>query len=508
MNKLREAIRLILNTKLSNRKIGLATGLAHTTISKYRRTLSQQEKDWIFVKSLNDTDVERLLKTSRKRVQTKRLPDWAHIHHEMQTPNVTLQTLWEEYCIEAPNTAYGYSSFTQKYRKYRRKLGISMRQSHRAGECVFIDFAGTTIPYCNADTNEKRNAQIFVGTLGCSNYTFCCALKSQGLPDWIEAHNKMFQYFGGIPELIVPDNLKSAVIRAGREPSINRTYLELCQYYGVVVLPTRVRHPQDKAKAEVTVLIVTRWIIAKLRHRKFFSIEEINQAILELLWQLNERPFKKLPGCRRSRFEELDKPLLRPLPCEPFEYAEWFGKQKVVSDYHIHVNGHYYSVPYQLVGSQIEARVTSKTVEVFHLGRRIASHLKSYDIGGHTTQTAHQPKSHRLYAQQTQQQILEWAHSTGEAAVAVVEDQFQRCKHEALAVKACGNLQKLAKEHGEERFEAACRRAQYIGSLTVKSVRAILQRRLIDVTPEDRPIQIDLPLHNNVRGADYYGDAR
>jgi transposase len=506
MNKHREALRLILTTSLSNRMIGRSVRLSHNTVNRYRRLVNELPIDWEAVNGLDDTDVEAILKSKRFRVESKHMPDWAGVHREMQYRDVTLQLLWEDYRLANPGNAYAYSQFTHYYRQYVGKLDMAMRQTHRAGECVYVDFAGRTVPYFDPASDEAKQAQVFVGALGCSNYAFVYALRSQSLVDWIEAHNRMYQFFGGTPQVVVPDNLKAAVTRAGREPELNRTYLEQAKHYQIAIVPARVRHPKDKSKAEVTVQIISRWILARLRHRRFFSIEEINAAIAELLRLLNDRPFKRLPGCRRSRFEELDKPLLRPLPTQPFEYAEWTSAHKIGPDYHMRVHDHYYSVPHALIGGHVEARVTANIVELFHQGKRVASHPRSYEVGGHTTDPAHQPTSHRHYAEQTPELIIKWARSIGPAAEAVIQYQFDSRPHALLGIRYCAPLQRLAKEYGAERFEAACQRAQLIGSLTTKSIRSILQRRLDTQSDPRAPIQVNLPLHDNVRGAGYYAN--
>jgi len=506
MNKHRETLRLLLTTHFGNRKIGRIVRLAHNTVGKYREIVSKLPLDWSAIEEMDDAEIEGMLVSKRFRVESKRMPDWSAIHREMQYPHVTLQLLWEEYRMANPGNAYAYSQFTHYYREYVGKLDLSMRQDHRAGECVFVDFAGRTVPYTDAGTGEVNKAQIFVGVLGCSNYTFVYAVRSQSLPDWIEAHNRMYQFFGGSPQIAVPDNLKSAVICPGREPELNRTYLEQAKHYQVVIIPARVRRPQDKAKAENGVLLASRWILARLRHRKFFSIDDINAAIAELLRRLNDRPFKRLPGSRRSRFEELDKPLLRPLPRETFEYAEWTSSHKIGPDYHMRVRDHYYSVPHALVGAHVEARVTNNVVELYHKGKRVASHPRSHEIGGHTTNSTHQPSAHRHYSEQTPELIIKWARAIGPAAEAVIKHQFDSRPHALLGIRYCAPLQRLAKEYGAERFEAACQRAQLIGSLTTKSIRSILQRRLDTQSDSPTPVQINLPLHDNVRGSGYYAN--
>jgi transposase len=314
----------------------------------------------------------------------------------------------------------------------------------------------------------------------------------------------MFRFFGGVTEILMPDNLKSAVTHAGKNTVLNRTYAEMAKHYGVVIYPARVRKPQDKSKAELGVLLVSRWILARIRHRQFFGIEELNTTIAEMLKQLNEKPFKKLQGCRRSRFLDMDKPLLTPLPPEEFEYAEWIANRKVTADYHMNVDNHYYSVPHELVSERVETRVSKNVIEFIHRGRRVASHPRSYVEGGHTTISAHQPKAHRAYANLTPEKMIEWAEQIGDASLAAVQYQFKSRPHALLGVRSCSTLKQLAKEYGSERFEAACLRAQRIGSLSIKSIKSILKRRLVDFSDENMPIQTNLPFHKNVRGSDYY----
>lgn len=504
MNKQKEILRYVLTTDMSNRLIGRSLKVSHNTVGRYRTIAKNLNLKWDVLQDVSDNKITELVSVERKRLESKLMPDWEYIHKQMKMPNVTLHLLWEDYRFTCPKNSYSYSQFTHYFRKYVKKIDLSMRQNHKAGECIFVDFAGTTVLYFDAATNIEKKAQIFVAVMGCSNYTFACAVESQKIPDWIEAHNKMYAYIGGIPEIVVPDNLKSAVVKTGHDLTINRSYLEQSKYYGIAVVPTRVRKPKDKAKAENGVLIISRYILARLRHRKFFSVDDINKAIYELLWQLNEKPFKKLPGCRRSRFEELDKPLLKPYPGKPFEFAEWISKQKVNRDYHIRIYDHYYSTPFELVGEYVEARVTKNIVEILYSGRRIASHPRSYIVGGHTTIPVHQPKEHRQYSNLTPENLMAWARKIGPASVSAIEYQFKCRPHTALGLKPCSSLQKLAKEYGHEKFELACKRAEKIGSLTLTSIKSILRRRMAELYDEQAPLQMKLPLHQNVRGAKYY----
>ena len=500
----REAGRLILSKSLSNRRISALTDFSPNTVRRYRKVLGNLGIAWSDLDKKNDREIACLFDAKRTQGGGKRMPDWSFVHKLMQNKNQTLAQLWEEYCIDSPIDAYGYSQFTHYYRQHSSKLDLTMRQTHLAGECIYVDYAGKTINWTDPDTGLPQKAQVFVGVFGCSNYTFAYASKSQKIEDWIAAHVAMLSFFGGIPEVIVPDNLKSAVIKAGNIPELNRTYADLARHYDCVIAPARVRKPQDKSKAELGVQLVSRWITAPLNRRKFFSVEEINDAILELLIRLNNRPFKRLPGCRYSRFYEFDRPLLRPLPAQLFEYAEWVHAQKVGPDYHVYVAQHAYSVPYTFVGKKVEARVAGSRIELFHLNKRIASHKKSDCVGGHTTNPAHRPISHQIYAEQSQENYLTWAKTIGPAAEVAISYQFKNKPDQSLlARKACSQLKTLARLHGNHRFEAACDRAQMLGSLTFKSISSILKRK-IDETEIDMPIQSQLPFHHNVRGPDYY----
>ncbi len=379
-----------------------------------------------------------------------------------------------------------------------------MRQDHRAGEKLFVDYAGQTVPIIDCATGEIREAQIFVAVLGASNYTYAEATWSQSLPDWIGSHRRTFSFLGGVPELVVPDNLRSGVSKAHRyEPDTNPTYQDMALHYGVVVLPARVRKPRDKAKVEGGVLVVERWILAALRHRQFFSLLELNAAISELLVRLNARPFRKLPGCRREHFEQLDRPALQPLPAEPYVYAEW-KKARVHIDYHVAIDGHYYSVPYALIKKEVEVRITRNTIECFHRGNRVASHQRSHHKGRHTTVTAHMPESHRQAGEWSPQRLMRWASKTGPATEKLIQTVLGSRKHPQQAYRSCLGILRLSKPYGDERLEAACRRALTLGSCRYKSIESILKHRL-DEQPLETQQELALPdTHDNIRGPAYY----
>ncbi len=435
------------------------------------------------------------------------MPDYPAIHKLMQKKHQTLIQLWEEYREMYRGKAYSYSQFTYYYREFLSKVDICMRQVHYAGEIVFVDYAGKTIPYWDNTAGETKYAQVFVGVMGCSNYTFAFASKSQKLADWIDAHNQLLFFLGGVPQVVVPDNLKSAVTTPGKDLLLNETYQELAEHYGCVIVPARVRRPQDKSKAEIGVKLITQWISMPLSRRKFFSVEEINTAIQELLPAFNQRSFRQLPGCRQSRFEELDKPVLKPLPDKPYEYGEWLSAQKVGPDYHLYVKGRAYSVPWRLAGEKVEARVSATSVAFYHLHKQVALHPRDDTPGETTTNPNRRPADHQAYASQSLEHYLDWAYSLGTYTQQFVKAQFHgRADFSIVGRKACSQLQKLTKHYGEERVESACHRAIDIGSPTVKSVRSILQHRLDECHARNHPVATQLPNHGNVRGSSYYDE--
>lgn len=429
--------------------------------------------------------------------------DWPWVHRELRRPGVTLLLLWEEYCGGDPQ-GFGYSWFCQHYRAWAGRLDVVMRQSHRAGEKLFVDYAGQTVEVIERATGEARTAQIFVAVLGASNYTYAEATWSQGLEDWLGSHTRAFAYFGGVPEIVVPDNLKSAVNRAHRyEPDLNPSYAELAQHYGVAVVPARVRRPRDKAKAEVGVQVVERWILTALRQRTFFSLAELNRAIGELLERLNGRAFKKLPGSRREAFETLERPALRPLPVTPYVYAAW-KRVRVHIDYHVELEGHYYSVPYTLVKQQLDARLSAHTVECFHNGQRVASHVRSGLKGWHTTVAEHMPTAHRAYAEWTPQRLVRWAERTGPATAGVIGHILAHRPHPQQGFRSCLGILRLGERYGPERLEAACQRALRLNACRYQSLASILERGLDrQRLPEQQ--ESALPnAHDHLRGPDYY----
>ena len=505
MRKIKEVLRLKWAKGLSNRRIATACGIGRPTVSEYLRRASEAGLTWPLPANLDDAHLERLLFPPPPALpaDARGIPDWASIRRELKHKSVTLFLLWQEYRQANPD-GYQYSWFCEHYRAWRGKLDVVMRQDHRAGEKLFVDYAGQTVPIIDRLTGEIREAQVFVAVLGASNYTYAEATWSQGLPDWIGSHVRTFRFLGGVPELVVPDNLRSGVSKAHRyEPDTNPTYQDMASHYGVAVLPARVRKPRDKAKVESGVLVVERWILAALRHRQLFSLAELNAVIRDLLEKLNARPFRKLPGSRREHFEQLDRPALQPLPAEPYVYAEW-KKARVHIDYHVAIEGHYYSVPHALIKREVDVRITRNTIECFHRGNRVASHVRSHQKGRHTTDPGHMPESHRQAGEWSPERLMRWAARTGPATAKLIQTVLGSRKHPQQAYRACLGILRLGKAYGDERLEAACRRALTLGSCRYKSIESILKHRL-DEQPLEEQQELALPnSHDNIRGPAYY----
>ena len=509
MRKLKEILRLRYEAQLSQRPIARSLNLSLGAISKYLQRAEAAGLGWPLPEGMSDSKLEALLRPGRTDpVSTAlALPDFAEVAQELTRKGMTQQLLWEEYAAAYPGNHYSYSRFTVLFRRWRQKQQLSMRQQHRAGEKLFVDYCGLTLPVVNPDTGVIREAQVFVAVLGASSYTYAEATWSQTLPDWIGSHVRAFQFYGGLVEVVVPDNLKSAVSKACRyDPDLNPTYQSMAEYYGVAVVPARPYKPKDKAKAEVGVQLVERWIMMRLRKQTFHTLAALNLSIRSLLDDLNRRPFKKRPGSRLSQFEQLDKPALNPLPGSPYEYRH-IKKARVHLDYHIEYENHYYSVPYQLVKEEVMVHAGQIVLAVFYQGKQVALHPRSYYQGGHTTDPRHMAKSHQKHQEWSPQRFLSWAASIGPHTQGVIQHQFESRRHPEHGYRACLGLLSLTKKYGKERLEAACRRAQHIGGMNYKSIASILSNSLDKVPLEhaEKPSQTTLPLmHENVRGADYY----
>lgn len=503
MRKIKEVLRLKWEVGLSARQIARSLSVSHSTVLDLLRRFELSELTWP-LPEIDDTALEAKLYPGNPVTRVERpLPDMAYIHRELARKGVTLQMLWWEYKQNHPD-GLQYSQFCQRYREWRAKLDVVLRQPHRAGERMQVDFAGDAVPVHNRETGEVLQAQIFIAVLPASNYTFAKAFPSQDLRSWISAHCDALEFFGGVPEIIVPDNPKAGVSRACRyEPDLNPTYQEMARHYGVAVIPARPHKPKDKAKVENAVLVVERWILAALRNRTFFSLYELNQAISELLPKLNNKPFQKLEGTRRSLYEELDKPALKPLPPKRYEYAEW-RHAKVNIDYHVEVDRNYYSVPYQLVGEIVDIRLTDGLVEALHRGKRVASHPRATGKGRYITQIQHMPASHRKHLEWTPSRLISWAESVGPQTTTLVTTILEQKPHPEQGYRSCLGIMRLGKKHGLDRLEAAAARAVACGAFSYSSVKSILASNLDQAPLPAPPDERATPAHQNLRGPEYY----
>lgn len=501
MRKIRDILRLQA-AGLSSRQIAASVALARSTVAECLQRAALAGVVWPLPDKLDEAALERRLYPPVVAAEPRAPVDFAHVQRELRRRGVTLTLLWEEYFRAQPD-GYRYSRFCELYRAWLGRVDVVMRQEHRAGERLFVDYAGQTVPVLDRRTGELRPAQVFVAVLGASSYTYAEATWSQSLADWLGAHSRALAFLGGVPQIVVPDNLRSAVSRAHRyEPEINPAYQQWADHHGVAVLPARVRNPRDKAKAEAGVLLVERWILARLRNQTFHSMEALNAAIRELLTALNQRPFRKLPGSRASVFAEIDRPALRPLPAQPYVHADW-KRARVGLDYHVEVDGHYYSVPYGLARQSVDLRITAGTIEVLHRGQRVASHVRSPLPRGHTTVAEHMPSHHRHQAEWNPERLLRWAATIGPQTAAAVQHLLIQRRHPEQGFRAAMGTLRLAREVGPERLEAACTRALALGACRYRSLKAILdaglERQPVTTTPAT-----ELPLHDNVRGAQYY----
>jgi transposase len=506
MRKIRDVLRLRLADHLSLRQVSLSLAIPHTTVADYvRRARDAGIVSWPLSEELSNDDAleVRLFGSQLSAPKVRPEPNFAMMKKELAKKGMTLMLLWVEY-REEHSSGYEYSQFCQLYRTWRKKLDVTMRQDHKAGEQMFVDFPGLTIPIYDArDLTLSFRAELFVAVLGASNYLYAEALRSQELVHWCHAHENAFAFFGGCPAICVPDNLRSGVTKPHRyEAEPNATYQEMAEHYGVVIIPARPYKPRDKAKVEAGVQIAERWIIMRLRKERFTSLAALNERVGELVELINARPFKKLEGSRASVFQEIDQPALRPLPTTRYDFATW-SKAKVSLDYHLQIDRNFYSVPYHLVGSILDVRRSANVVEIFAKNRRVASHKRSYAKGVAVTEPAHMPSSHRRHAQWTPSRILHWAQKTGPSTAAFIEALMASRPHPEQGFRSALGVLRLAKRYGPERLELACARSLAIHSLSYKSVFSILQHGL-----EQRPL-VDVPLranptHSNIRGANYY----
>jgi len=510
MRKIREVLRLRFECHRSHAEIAAATAMGESTVGNYLTRAQRTGVTWAIAVEKSDDELESLLfRDGGRNEPPARVPiDFGWVHRELSRPGVTLQALFVEYrdaaAAKAPLRAYEYSRFCDLYSRWKKSLGVVMRQVHRAGEKVFIDYSGKKLSVVDRTTGEIIDVELFVAVLGASNYTYAEATRTQKLADFVGSTVRAFEYFGAVPEIVVPDQLRSAVSGPHRyEPDINPTYLEMAQHYGVTVIPARPRKPRDKAKVEGGVLIVQRWIVAALRNHTFFSLGELNAAIQELLLGLNARPFQKLEGCRLSAFEAIDKPAMRALPGRRYEISEW-RKAKVNIDYCVGFDDRLYSVPYALVGKDVEIRATASTVEILHRAARVASHARSFGPKGTAViADEHRPRTHRDYGKWPPARVVAWATTVGPHVGELAQVVMDQRTHPETGYRTCLGIIRLGDQYGRERVDAACARALRIGSHTARSVASILRNGL-DQAPLAEPPPRAPIAHEHIRGAEYF----
>lgn len=499
MHTLSEIVRLSAQG-LSDRQIARAVGLSRTTVMRYRERIEAAGLSWPLPDGVTEPNLLALVSPAPP-VQFNEEPDFAEVHRELCSRRFgTLQLLWAERWMGV----LSYSTFCRRYQAWKAKLKLSMRKHYRGGEILFVDFAGDKMPVTDPATGQIREAHIFVAVLGASNYTFAEAVWKEDLQTWVSLVVKALEYIGGVPELVVSDNAKTVVTKADRyDPQLHHLFVELSRHYDFALLPARPRKPKDKAKVEGGVKHVYQGVLGKLEKRTFLSLHELNMAIKQELTAWNEKPFQKLAGSRLQLLEEIERPALKKLPQERFEFAEW-RKAKVHIDYHIQVDKHFYSVPHRLVGKEVDVRLTGNTVEVFFQGTREASHSRSIASGRFSTLEEHMPLHQRDYVDQNTEYFCTEAKKIGPWALHFVDGVFRKRKHPQLGFRTCQGMLRLAKKYGHARIEIACQKAAAVGGFSYRSLESLLLHNLDQFNRA--PAKEQKVLHLNIRGADYYGD--
>jgi transposase len=507
MRQIRDILRLYFEQRLTMRQIAQSVGIGLASVSDRVHRAEAAGLGWPLAPALDDGALERLLYPSAQgRPQAIRPePDWAVVDTELRRKGVTLELLWIEYKRTQPD-GYQYSWFCERYRRWQQRLDPVLRQTYLAGDKLFVDYAGQTLPIVEPSTGEVRQAVLFVAVLGASNYTYAELQWAPDLASWIGGHTRALEFFGGAPALVVSDNLKAGVVRASwYEPTLNPTYAEWAAYYGTAILPARPRHPRDRAKGEAGVQMAERWLLAVLRHETIRSLADGNAALRPLLARLNARPFQKRAGSRLTLFETLDRPALRALPAIPYEFAQW-KQAKVSIDYHVAVDGNFYSVPHQLVGERVDIRLTAHTVEAVRGGRRVASHVRGHGRGEYHTDPHHRPHSHQQYLEWSPSRLIRWATTVGPQIATLVETILRERPHPEQGYRACLGILRLGKYYPAERLEAAAARALASHAHSYRSVKSILERGLEQVPLELAPPTPARAPHVHVRGARYFTD--
>lgn len=499
MKKLLEVLRLHFNNNLSVRQIAITSAVSKSTVSNYLALFNKSGLSWpLDPEYLNETKLSAMLNPGAQVNNKDSKIDFISIHNELkQHKKLTLQLLWEEY-NQRGEMPYSYGHLALLYRKWLSKKPEYMRQTHKAGEKIFVDYSGDIVPIYDKFTGEiKEKAQIFVGVLGASNYIYIEATHSQKLCDWTMSHVRMFEHINGVPELVILDNLKSGVSKPHRyDPDITPAYYHMLAHYKTVAMPARIYTPKDKAKAENGVLIIQRWIIARLRNMKFTSLEELNTELSKLMLIANNK-FMKLYQCSRlDLFNKLDKPVLRALPEFSYVYQD-YKKVRVGGDYHINVENHFYSVPYNLIKSEVDVWYTSNKIEVYHKNICVAKHVRSYQLGGKTSDIEHMPVDHKKFEEMNSTKIKEIAIEIGVATKLIIDHIINDSPHESIACRKSYGFLKLAKKYGKTKLENACNYAISIGVFNYKNIEILLASNIIK---DDGVIHY----HSNIRGSKYY----
>lgn len=506
MRKTREILRQKWVLERSHREVATSVGLSVGAVAGTLKRAAEAQLDRPTLDAMSDEALESLLYPAKPSATVRPLPDFPYIHVERKKAGVTLELLHLEY-IERHPEGYRYTQFCEHYRTWLARRGLVMRQEHKAGEKAYVDYAGKKPHFVDPSTGEVIEVELFVAVLGASNYTYAEATRTQRGPDFIQSHVRMLAYFGGVPRALVPDQLKSGVTTACRyEPGIQRTYEEMALHYGTTVLPARPARPRDKAKVEVGVQVVERWILARLRNETFFSLEALNTRIAEVLEDINARRMRRYDASRRELFERIDKPALAALPAEAFTYAEW-KVARLNIDYHVEVDHHFYSAPHALVHEQLDVRFGAETVELFHKTQRVAAHPRSFARGRHTTDPAHMPKAHQKHLEWTPSRIIQWASTIGTSTSALTEAILAERRHPEQGYRSCLGILRLAKRYGNERLEAACGRALTVRARSYRHVESILKNgldRLPITDSEQAESSMPTAPHENIRGGDYY----
>lgn len=506
MRQLREVLRLRLHAQLSLRQIRDSLKLSLGAIQKVISKADELSLTWDAIEKLNDQQlIQQFYSTPDTRQSSKfQLPDWIDLYQELKRKGTTKYLLWEEYCQQYPDRHYSYSQYCILYQRWLKKQRRSMRQTHKAGEKLFVDYAGQTVPIVSYVTGEIKTAQIFVAVLGASNYTFCEATWSQKLPDWINSHVRAFDFIGGVPTIVVPDNLKSAVTKACRyDPELNPSYQQLAAHYGTALVPARPLKPKDKAKAEVGVQIIERWILARLRHHTFFSLGELNVCIKALLKEVNNKPFKQLKGTRQQWFDSIDRPALLPLPKQSYQYTD-ITTVKVNIDYHVQYEDHFYSIPHHLVGEAIELHAKEYIIELYFHNQRITSHARKY-YSGMTTVSEHMPVKHEKHHKWTPGRLMNWAKDIGDEVLLWVKTVLNQRQHPEQAYRVCLGLLNLSRSYPAERLNKACLIANKKSLYKLKHIKDILLSNQDQLLPENKESLPTLPqAHENIRGPESF----